>query len=585
VARTPNYDKHPAIGLHDHSDRSWCGYESIAARLTEFLGQARTARQILVVDTYPGVDDREILEALVGHLKPRKVVNTLELKRPERQIRALIDSHLTDDRIFGVLSCHELPEFFDAERLSEARHLAQSWAEGLLLVYGVGASLVTRCDCLVYADMARWEIQLRFRRGLGNWGANNGDEDFFKKYKRGYFVEWRVADRHKSRLFGDVDFFLDTNKARAPKLLAGESLREGLRRAVRGPFRVVPYFDPAPWGGQWLKEVCDLDRSISNYGWCFDCVPEENGLLLDIQGTRFELPAVNLVHQHPIELLGERVHARFGREFPIRFDFLDTMDGGHLSLQVHPLTEYIQQAFGMHYTQDESYYVLAAKEDATVYLGFREDVDCAAFAHDLREAQGSAARPFPAEKYVAQWPARKHDHILIPAGTVHCSGKNSMILEISATPYLFTFKMWDWGRLGLDGQPRPVHLDHALANVQWNRTKNWVRKNLVNRVEPVAQGDGWREEQTGLHEREFIETRRHWFTGPVPHDTRGGVNVLNLVEGEEAVVESPDDAFQPFIVHYAETFIVPASVGPYFIRPSGPSAGMESATIKAYVRT
>ena len=109
--------------------------------------------------------------------------------------------------------------------------------------------------------------------------------------------------------------------------------------------------------------------------------------------------------------------------------------------------------------------------------------------------------------------------------------------------------------------------------------------NLVNRVEPLAAGDGWREERTGLHEREFIETRRHWFTGPVPHDTGGGVNVLNLVEGDEAIVESPTGAFEPFVVHYAETFIVPAAVGPYTIRPHGRRRGRECATIKAFVRT
>ena len=101
-----------------------------------------------------------------------------------------------------------------------------------------------------------------------------------------------------------------------------------------------------------------------------------------------------------------------------------------------------------------------------------------------------------------------------------------MVLEISATPYIFTFKLWDWGRLGLDGKPRPIHLDHGVANIQWDRTTEWTRRELVNRIEPLARGDGWREERTGLHEREFIETRRHWFTKPVPHDTRGGVNVL-----------------------------------------------------------
>ena len=99
----------------------------------------------------------------------------------------------------------------------------------------------------------------------------------------------------------------------------------------------------------------------------------------------------------------------------------------------------------------------------------------------------------------------------------------------------------------------------------------------------MATGDGWREERTGLHERKFIETRRHWFTKRVSHHTHGGVNVLNLVEGEEAVIESPAGVFAPFVVHYAETFIIPAAVGEYTIRPHGPSIGRECVTIKAFV--
>ncbi|MFZ1941867.1 MAG: mannose-6-phosphate isomerase, partial [Terracidiphilus sp.] len=189
-----------------------------------------------------------------------------------------------------------------------------------------------------------------------------------------------------------------------------------------------------------------------------------------------------------------------------------------------------------------------------------------------------------AEDYVNRFPARKHDHFLIPAGTVHCSGKDSMVLEISATPYIFTFKLWDWGRLGLDGRPRPIHLEHGAANIQWNRTTEWVRRSLINRVEPFAAGEGWREERTGLHELEFIETRRHWFTGIVPHDTKGTVHVLNLVEGDEVVVESPSGAFAPFVVHYAETFIVPAAVGRYTIRPNDSTSSREYGTVQASVR-
>ena len=240
---------------------------------------------------------------------------------------------------------------------------------------------------------------------------------------------------------------------------------------------------------------------------------------------------------------------------------------------------------GCTYTQDESYYLLDATEEGCVYLGLKENID----RQQMDEATSCRAQegeiPFDADKYVNRWPAKKHDHFLIPAGTAHCSGRNSMVLEISATPYIFTFKMWDWGRLGMDGTPRPIHLKHGIRNIQWDRTTKWVRENLVNAIEPVAEGDGWQEERTGLHEREFIETRRHWFTGPVTHATNGSVNVLNLCEGREAVVESPSGAFAPFVVHFAETFIVPAAVGEYVIRPHGESTGKRCATIKAFVRT
>ncbi|MCK5702988.1 MAG: mannose-6-phosphate isomerase, partial [Cyclobacteriaceae bacterium] len=111
---------------------------------------------------------------------------------------------------------------------------------------------------------------------------------------------------------------------------------------------------------------------------------------------------------------------------------------------------------------------------------------------------------------------------------------------------------------------------------------------LLNQVQKVAEGDGWVEEHTGLHEREFIETRRHWFTKKINLDTRGyqlgGVHVVCLVEGDEVIVECPDNLFKPFIVHYAETFIVPAAVGEYTIRPHGQSIGKKCATMLGYVR-
>jgi mannose-6-phosphate isomerase class I len=259
------------------------------------------------------------------------------------------------------------------------------------------------------------------------------------------------------------------------------------------------------------------------------------------------------------------------------------MQGGNLSLQVHPLTEYIQQKFGMHYPQDESYYLMEAEEEAYVYLGLNEGVDSAQMLEDLEEAQRKGTR-FDAEKHVQRWPVKKHDHVLIPAGTVHCSGRNAMVLEISATPYIFTFKLWDWGRLGLDGKPRPINIEHGRNVIQWHMTTEWTKNNLVNRIEKVAEGDGWQEERTGLHKREFIETRRFWFSKKTEHCTGESVNVICLVKGEEIVVESYNHIFDPIIFHYAETFIVPASVGRYTISPYGKSEGKVCGIIKAYVR-
>ncbi|ENP7127525.1 Probable mannose-6-phosphate isomerase gmuF [Raoultella planticola] len=576
------YDKFPEVTVQGYDDQAWQGWESLSATL--LLRASAASRTVLVVDCYPGVRLDELEQRLLPSLNATRVLNVESARRDEQALHDLLARNLTDDRVFGVLSCHHLEEFFNADKLHQLRQQVDAVTEGLIVIYGPGAALVHPGDVLVYADMPRWEIQQRMRHdGLGNWGADNQDEDILRRYKRAFFIEWRVFDRHKTPLLKRADYLLDTTQKESPTLVSGEALRAALQQTTTRPFRVAPFFDPGIWGGQWMKQQFDLDPAAPNYAWCFDCVPEENSLLLRFGQVRIEIPSQNLVLLHPRALLGEKVHARFGAEFPIRFDFLDTIGGQNLSFQVHPVTEYIQQQFGMHYTQDESYYILEAEPQAVVYLGTKTGTEPQAMLDDLKAA-ARGEKTFDDARFVNQIPARKHDHFLIPAGTVHCSGSGTMVLEISATPYIFTFKLWDWGRLGLDGLPRPVHLEHGEQVIDWQRDTRWVADNLVNQVEPVAEGEGWREERTGMHEREFIETRRHWFTAPVTHHTQGGVNVLNLVEGDEAIVDSPSGAFAPFVVHYAETFIIPAAVGEYRISPSGKGTGQPLATIKAWVR-
>lgn len=582
-----DFNKRPYVVVKGEDDDCVSGWEAAGLKIQQALEKkASKPGSVVVVETYQGVYYNDLKAQLQNILDPELLLDTAALFHDETAIRSMTQPDVTDDRIFGYLSRLRMSDFMDPVKTRDAGQQLSNCKKGLVLVFGYGASLVVEDpDLLIYADMARWEIQMRMRANkVNNLGINNLEESIEQKYKRGFFVDWRVCDRLKKETMARWDFVLDTNDHELPKMATGEAIREGLRQAAQRPFSVVPFFDPGPWGGQWMKKNFELDQEAENFAWCFNCVPEENSLLLGFGDIRFEIPSINLVFYQPVQLLGEAVHARFGDEFPIRFDFLDTMSGGNLSLQVHPLTEYIQDHFGLHYTQDESYYMMDAEEDGTVYLGLKEGADREAMISELRIAEKEGT-DFNAEEYVEKWPAKKHDHFLIPAGTIHCSGRNGMVLEISATPYIFTFKLYDWGRLNLDGKPRPINLDHGLSNIQWDRTASWAGDNLVNQVEQVEKGDGWREERTGLHEREFIETRRHWFTGTVRHHTCGGVNVLTLVEGDEIIVESPDEAFEPFLVHYAETFIVPAAVGEYTIRPTSAEAGKEHVTVKAFVRT
>lgn len=582
--RKSNYDKHPVVQVEKENRSCVAGWDAITGTLHQAVDNISKKRKVVVIECYHGTDNAEITSHLKKGLPHAQWIDSAQAFKTEPAIRQMVEPYVTDDRIFGYLTHLTLQEYFDPSK-KEALIRSIDNAEGTVIVFGIGAAcLFPEPDLLVYADMARWEIQMRMRRKeVDNIGVANKSDEFSHLYKQGFFVDWRVCDKLKKQLMPRWDFVLDTNVQGSPKLVKADAIREGFAIAANRPFRVVPFFDPGPWGGQWMKEVCDLDRSAINYAWCFDCVPEENSVLLGFGDHTVELPSINIVFFQTNNLLGEKVRARFGDEFPIRFDFLDTMGGGNLSLQVHPLTEYIQEKFGMHYTQDESYYMLDAKEGAFVYLGVQDDVDPKAMIRELKEAQ-HLGKHFDAEKHVSKWLIRKHDHVSIPAGTVHCSGAESMVLEISATPYIFTFKLWDWDRLGLDGKPRPINIEHGEKVIQWNRNGTWVKKHALDLVEPLGKGDGWREERTGLNELEFIETRRHWFTKKVTHHTNGIVNVLNLVEGEEVIVESPTGAFEPYVVHYAETFIVPAAVGAYTIQPYGKSQGKECATLKAYVR-
>lgn len=576
LAFESEYDKYPETVINGFDEAAWNGWHSVGAAIKAEMKNKR----VLVVDCYPGANEKELCENLSQSIEPEVIISSENIFYDGDELTERMKFFLTEDRVRGVMYHGTVRDFIDDEKLENAKRRVKE-ASGTVLVYGFAASLITEGDVLVYADMARWEIQLRYRKGMPNYKQKNYNEDILKKYKRGFFVEWRIADKHKKTLYDRMDLYLDTNTENSPNMVSGKGFLAGLKALTQRPFRLVPYFDPGVWGGQWMKEVCHLDPDEKNYAWSFDGVPEENSIFLRYGNVRIESPAMNLTQYMPREFIGEKNFARFGAEYPIRFDFLDTMGGQNLSLQVHPLTDYIYNKFGMSYTQDESYYILDCEEDGGVYLGLKSGIDPQEMIEDLELAQ-SGAVCFPAEKYVNRFPAKKHDHFLIPAGTVHCSSANCMVLEVSATPYIFTFKLWDWDRVGLDGLPRPIHIEDGKEVIQFQRDTEWVQKNLIDRFETVKESEHCKEVKTGLHELEFIET--HVFTSDerIEIISDGEFSMLNLVEGQSAVIESPENSFAPYTVHYAETFIIPANAGNVTIKPAIPGSVIK--VLRANVR-
>ena len=557
------YDKCPETSVEGFDTEAFSGWRDIVRQLNKKVENA------LVVDCYPGVFDEELFPHLRECADFDLIIRMDDIFYDGDRITEMMKPFLTDDRVRGIYYYGKVTDFIDREKLKEAvKQVNEALRKNKkVLVYGFGAYLVCQKGLLVYADMTRWEIQLRYRKGMPNFLQTNYKQDSLRKIKRGYFIEWRIADRHKEELYDRIDYYLDTDVPDDPNMVCGEGLRAGLRKLTGQPFRTVPYFDPGVWGGQWMKEVCGLDPKEKNYAWSFDGVPEENGLYFRFGKVRVACPAMNLTKYQPREFLGEKTFSRFGAEFPIRFDFLDTMDGQNLSLQVHPITEYMHKKFGMAYTQDESYYILDCQKDGGVFLGVKEGINPEEMIAALKEAQTGKVR-FDAGKYVNFFKAEKFDHYLIPAGTIHCSSNDCMVLEISATPYNFTFKLWDWDRLGLDGLPRPIHIEDGEKVIQFDHTTEWVKKNLVNHFEVLQENEDYKETRTGLHELEFIESRVYDVNTSVTFESNNEFCMCNLVDGRKAVIESAENRFEPYTVHYAETFIIPAKAGDVIIRPA-----------------
>jgi len=564
------YDIYPAFPLA--SGRIALGYDALAKQLH---GQSR-----IVIDGYAGVHWDELRKGLDAALmrqgKRTSWASTTLALKPRVELDVLVGPFLGgNDPLFGTRCTLALRDFFDESLLAK---LQPDPEVDIGILYGPGAALAGWGGFLIYVDLPKSELHSRASMGFDtNLGVTEALEPKHA-YKRSYFVDWPVLNRHKAEIFSSVDIIVDGQRPCESTFITGTDLREGLMRVSRTAFRVRPWFEPGPWGGQWIKKhLPELPRDVPNYAWSFELIVPENGLVFESDGLLLEVSFDTLMFYAHEAVLGECA-ARFGLEFPIRFDWLDTVQGDNLSLQVHPRPDYIKKHFGESFTQDETYYILDCQPEASVYLGFRDDVDPQTFRAEL-ERSLETANPVKVEDYVQKHQVKKGDLFLIPSGTIHCSGAGSLVLEISATPYIFTFKMYDWLRLDLEGKMRPLNIARAFENLNFNQAGEQVRLELLSMPRVLEEGDGWRVVHLPTHEDHFYDVHRLEFNGNMTVATEGSPHVLCVVEGSGVMLVTEEGVEMKF--SFAETFVVPAATGRYAMRNTGTDT---VKLVKAFVK-
>ena len=462
----------------------------------------------------------------------------------------------------------------EIEKLSARLKEFSEKGKGVLVIYGYGAlidALRPFYNLKLYIDMTQKRTILNIRAGAFSNLGSTRQMTINHILRRSYYIDFEVAAELRGQLIhnNEIDYYLTGDNPDKIKMLPVNTLKALFDTMVSYPLRCRPVYLEGVWGGFYIKRLRNLPEDMKNCAWVFDLIPMEVSIAADIDTMELEFPFYCFVQVIGTKLMGEKSAKKFNGYFPVRFNYDDTYhSSGNMSIQVHPNGDYIKgnNELGR---QDESYYMVVTGQEAKTYCGFRQNADVEEFIEKARRAE-KYGEGFDHDEYVYSEPSVAGQQFLIPAGTIHASGRNQVILEIgSLTIGSYTYKMYDYMRKDLDGNLRPIHTYHGDKVLRRDFKESWVRENLIQKPRVIREGNGYEETVVGEHELLYFSLRNVRFFEKYEDETTDRFHVLVLVEGEKCLIRSLTDPDRCFEQNYLDMVIVPAGFGPYEVINKG----------------
>ena len=535
------------------------------------------------IDAYPGAEYEMLVNVLKQQLANKGVefVDAATVMLPSEVITAKIKPYLPEDREVDPVLLYGRRYLDGYKGLQDADKVAALFAKiqgaDKLIVYGKGAlseELQDAYDVRVWIDVTPRTAVLNCKNGKNKNIGLTEELPYTLMMRRNYYVDFETAmeQRWKMMRSRKLDYYITADEPTKMSMLPFAALLDLFHELNRRPFRCRPVYLEGVWGGYYIHRLRNLPKEMRNCAWVFDMIPLEVSLVAMLDDdAEFEVPFFTFVQAMGPELLGQRAFDEFGGYFPIRFNYDDTFhSSGNMSIQCHPDEEYVVSNHGEFGRQDESYYVVLAGQQAKTYLGFNEPDSCQKFFEEAERVE-KTHEIMDYEQYVNYVPSVPGTQVMIPAGTIHASGRNQLILEIgSLTVGSYTYKLYDYQRLDPQtGVPRPIHLKMGKDVIRGERDAKFVNENLVNHGGLVREGDGFKEIIVGEHDLLYFSLRNLIFDQEITDETDGLFHVLALVDGEKVRVESVDDPSLYYEMNSLDMAVIPANFGKYRIRNLG----------------